>query len=115
MMIDSKMKVLPGPGHRDRREAQGRNREGPSEGSVKRSCESTYRNRIRGVVEQGELAKDSEALVAKAKWRKSGDCAVKVNHLTQGDFASRLKGRRLRKAEREVSRSHSRRREPLKG
>ncbi len=81
MMIDLKMKVLPGPGHRDRREAQGRNREGPSEGSVKRNCESTNRNRIRGAVEQGELAKNSEAPVAKVKRRRSGDCAGKANHL----------------------------------
>ncbi|MFT5199572.1 MAG: hypothetical protein ACI87O_002242 [Planctomycetota bacterium] len=65
MMIDLKMKDLPGPGHRDRREAQGRTRER----SEKRICESTYRNRIRGAVEQGELADGSEALVAKVKRR----------------------------------------------
>jgi len=59
------VQFLPRPGRRKRREAQGTDREGGAEGSVERTCEPTYRNRIRGAVKQGELAKDSEALAAK--------------------------------------------------
>ena len=115
MTVDLKVRVLPGRGRRDRREAQGRPREGWSEGSVERTREPTYRNRIRGAADQGELAIDSEALAAKETRRKSGGCAVKADSLTQGDLALCLKGRRHRMAEREVSRGRSRRREPLKG
>jgi hypothetical protein len=52
------------------------------------------KNRIEGAAEQGERAKDREALVIKAKRRRSGGCAVKECVLTWGDLASRLKGRR---------------------
>jgi hypothetical protein len=52
------------------------------------------KNRIQGAVEQGERANDREALVVKAKWRRSGGCAVKECVLTWGDLALRLKGRR---------------------
>jgi hypothetical protein len=65
------------------------------------------KNRIRGAAEQGERAMDREALVVKAKWRKSGGCAVKECVLTWGDLALRLKGRRKKKSEREVSRGRS--------
>lgn len=64
------------------------------------------KNRIQGVVDQGELARDSEALVVKGRWRKSGGCAVKDRVLTWGDLALRLKGRRC-EPEQEVSRGHS--------
>jgi hypothetical protein len=64
------------------------------------------KNRIEGAAEQGERARSREALVIKAKWRKSGGCAAKECVLTWGDLASCLKGRR-RKAEREVSRGRS--------
>jgi hypothetical protein len=64
------------------------------------------KNRIEGVAEQGERAKFCEALVIKAKWRKSGGCAVKECVLTLGDLASWLKGRRG-DTEREVSRGRS--------
>jgi hypothetical protein len=64
------------------------------------------KNRIKGVVEQGEWAINHEALVIKAKRRRSGGCAVKECVLTWGDLALCLKGRR-RKPEREVSRGHS--------
>jgi hypothetical protein len=64
------------------------------------------KNRIEGAVEQGERARNREALVIKARRRKSGGCAVKECVLTWGDLASCLKGRR-RKPEREVSRGHS--------
>ena len=50
---------------------------------------------------------DREASMAKARRRKSGDRAAKVDVLTWGDLASRPKGRRQRKAEREVSRGRS--------
>jgi len=52
------------------------------------------KNRIQGVVDQGELARDSEALVVKCRGRKSGGCAGKDRVLTWGDLALGLKGRR---------------------
>jgi hypothetical protein len=52
------------------------------------------KNRIEGAAEQGERANDREALVIKAKRRKSGGCAMKECVLTWGDLALRLKGRR---------------------
>jgi hypothetical protein len=45
------------------------------------------KNRIKGAAEQGERARSREALVAKAKWRKSGGCAAKECVLTRGDLA----------------------------
>jgi hypothetical protein len=65
------------------------------------------KNRIEGAAEQGERAHDREALVVKAKRRKSGGCAVKECVLTWGDLALCLKGRRKKKSEREVSRGRS--------
>ncbi|WP_415034331.1 hypothetical protein [Azonexus sp.] len=59
---------------------------------VERNCEPMDRNRIEGVTEQGERAKFREALVIKAKWRKSGGCVEKECVLTRGDLASWLKG-----------------------
>ena len=73
---------------------------------MERSCEPMNKNRIQGAAEQGERAKNREALVAKSKRRKSGGCAVKECVLTRGDLASCLKGRRVH-TEREVSRGHS--------
>jgi hypothetical protein len=52
------------------------------------------KNRIEGAAEQGERAGSREALVIKAKWRKSGGCAVKECVLTWGDLALCLKGQR---------------------
>ena len=52
------------------------------------------KNRIRGVIDQGEQARDCEALVVKGRWRKSGGCAVKDRVITWGDLALCLKGRR---------------------
>jgi len=52
------------------------------------------KNRIEGAAEQGEGAMNREALVIKAKWRKSGGCAAKACVLTWGDLALCLKGRR---------------------
>jgi hypothetical protein len=52
------------------------------------------KKRIRGAVEQGERANDREALVAKARRRRSDSRASTVDALTWGDLASRLKGRR---------------------
>ncbi len=92
MGIDLEVKVLPKTGHSDRSEAQGRNREGSSGGSVERSRGPTNRNLIRGAAEQGERAYGREALVTKAERRRSGGRAVKVDVLTWGDLASCLKG-----------------------
>ena len=61
---------------------------------MERNCEPMNKNRIEGAAEQGERAKFCEALVIKAKWRKSGGCAVKECVLTRGDLALCLKGRR---------------------
>ena len=74
---------------------------------MERNCEPMDKNWIEGVAEQGERAKFREAFVIKARWRKSGGCAVKECVLTRGDLASWLKGRR-RNTEREVSRGRSR-------
>jgi hypothetical protein len=52
------------------------------------------KNRIEGAAEQGERAMNREALVIKAKWRRSGGCAAKGCVFTRGDLASCLKGRR---------------------
>jgi hypothetical protein len=52
------------------------------------------KNRIEGVAEQGERAMNREALVIKARRRRSGGCAAKECVLTWGDLALWLKGRR---------------------
>jgi hypothetical protein len=44
------------------------------------------KNRIEGGAEQGERARNREALVAKAKWRKFGGCAGKECVLAWGDL-----------------------------
>ena len=77
-------------------------------------CEPMDKHRIEGFAEQGERARDCEALVIKARWRKSGGCAAKECVLTRGDLASCLKGRRG-DTEREVSRGHSSRHFGAKG
>ena len=51
-------------------------------GSVERNCEPMNQNRIEGVAKQGERARNREALVIKARWRRSGGCAVKECVLT---------------------------------
>ena len=73
---------------------------------MERSCEPMNKNRIEGAAEQGERAMNREALVIKARRRKSGGCAAKECVLTRGDLASCLKGRRPM-PEREVSRGRS--------
>jgi hypothetical protein len=73
---------------------------------VERSCEPMNKNRIEGAAKQGERAMNREALVIKARWRRSGGCAAKECVLTRGDLASCLKGRRPM-PEREVSRGRS--------
>ncbi len=59
-----------------------------------RSCGPMNKNRIEGAVEQGELASTGEALVTKAKRRRSGGRAVKEWALIWGDLALCLKGQR---------------------
>jgi len=44
--------------------------------------EPMYKNRIEGAAEHGERAMNREAIVTKAKWRRSGGCAVKECALT---------------------------------
>lgn len=44
---------------------------------MERSCEPMNKNRIEGAGEQGERANNREALVIKAKRRRSGGCAAK--------------------------------------
>jgi hypothetical protein len=55
---------------------------------VEQTREPTNRNRIQGVVDQGERAQDREALSAKEPRRKSGGCAGKVTESYLG--SSRL-------------------------
>ena len=71
-----------------------------------RSCEPMNKNRIEGAAKQGERAKDREALVIKARRRRSGGCAAKECVLTRGDLALWVKARRPM-PEREVSRGRS--------
>ena len=54
--------------------------------------EPMYKNRIEGTAEQGERAANREALVIKARWCRSGGCAMKECVLTWGYLASCLKG-----------------------
>jgi hypothetical protein len=49
--------------------------------------EPMNKNRIEGAAEQGEWAKDHEALVTKAKRRRCGGCAMKECVPTWGDLA----------------------------
>ena len=44
---------------------------------MERNCEPMNKNRIEGAAEQGERAINREALVIKAKRRRSGGCAAK--------------------------------------
>jgi hypothetical protein len=59
------VKVLPKADHSDRSEAQLQKGDRLWEGSVERSRRPTYRNRIRGVADQGERANDRKALMVK--------------------------------------------------
>ena len=54
---------------------------------MERNREPTNRNRIQGVVVQGERARDREALSAKGPLRRSGGCAGKVTESYLGDLA----------------------------
>jgi hypothetical protein len=67
--------------------------------------EPMNKNRIEGAVEQGERAKNREALVIEARWRRSGGCAEKECVLTWGDLALNLKGQRRRAGARSQQRS----------
>ncbi len=54
--------------------------------------EPMNKNHIEGAVEQGQRARNREALVIKARQRRCGGCAMKECVLTWGDLASILKG-----------------------
>ena len=101
-----RVQVPPQVDHSERSEAQLHEGDRVWGGSVERSCEPMNKNRIEGAATQGERARNREALVIKAGWRRSGGCAAKECVLTRGDLALRLKGRRLM-PQREVSRSRS--------
>jgi hypothetical protein len=58
--------------------------------------EPMNKNHIEGAVEQGERARNREALVIKAGQRRCGGCAMKECVLTWGDLALILKGKRRR-------------------
>ena len=88
------VKVPPQADHSERSEAQLREGDRPWEGSAERNCEPMDKNRIEGAAEQGERARNREALVIKARRRRCGGCAMKECVLTWGDLALCLKGRR---------------------
>ena len=50
------VQVLPQADHSERSEAQLRKGDRPWRGSVELTCEPMYKNRIQGVVDQGEQA-----------------------------------------------------------
>jgi len=59
------VQVLPQADHSERSETQLRKGDRPWGGSVERTCEPMNKNRIEGDVDQGERAKNREALVVK--------------------------------------------------
>ena len=92
MGADREVEVLRELGHKDPREPQGHDREGVSGGSGERTDGPTNRNRMRGVLDQGERATDRQALVTKERAGKSGGRVGKASELIWGDLASHLKG-----------------------
>src|SRR5215212_9809707 len=115
MGADLEVKVLSSAGHGERSKPQSVGPRGQREGSGARSGGPTNRNRIEGVAAQGERAGDREALVTKARRRRSGGRAAKAEALTRGDLVLRLKGRRSVSRRREVSRGQSSRACPGEG
>jgi hypothetical protein len=73
---------------------------------VERSRAPMNKNRIKGVADQGERARNREAPVTKGKRCRSGGRAVKECVLTWGDLVSRPKGRRCRAGTRSQPRSY---------
>ncbi len=59
------VQVLPQADHSERSEAQLRKGDRSWGGSVERTCEPMNKNRIEGVVDQGERARNREAVVVK--------------------------------------------------
>ena len=53
------------------------------------------KNRIEGAAEQGERAMNREALVIKARRRRSGGCAAKECVVTRGDLAPAPRARSM--------------------
>jgi hypothetical protein len=68
--------------------------------------EPMNKNRIKGVAKQGQWARNHEALVIKAKWRRCGGCAMKVcdSYLGRSRFVPE---RATALPEREVSKGRS--------
>ncbi|MPV59434.1 hypothetical protein CFB46_20550 [Burkholderia sp. HI2761] len=67
--------------------------------------EPMNKNCIEGAAEQGERARNREALVIKAKQCRCGGCAMKECVLTWGGLASCLNGQRRRAGARSQQRS----------
>ena len=67
-------------------EAQGRNREGPSEGSVEQSRDPTNRNRIRGSTGRTSGQAFAKSISINGQNCKSGGCAMKAVGLTPRDL-----------------------------
>ncbi len=59
------VQVLPQADHSERSEAQLRKGDRSWGGSVERTCEPMNKNRIEGAVDQGERARNREAVVVK--------------------------------------------------
>jgi hypothetical protein len=87
-----RVKVPSRVGHNERSEAQLHEGDRVWGGSVERNCGPMDKNRIEGGADQGERARNREALVTKGRRRKSGGRAVKECVLTWGDLALCLKG-----------------------
>ena len=69
--------------------------------------EPMNKNRIEGAAKQGEWAKNHEALVTKARWRRCGGCAMKECVLTCGRSCLMPERATALKPEQEVSRGRS--------
>jgi hypothetical protein len=65
-------------------------------GTVERIHGPMNKNRLSGAADQGERARNREALLTKEERRRFGGGVEKERVLTWGDLALRPKGRRLR-------------------
>src|SRR5262249_48633098 len=88
MGIALEVEVLPKAGHRHRSEAQLRKGDRPWGGSAERSCGLTYRNRIRGGTERGELASEEQPRESRHRRDDDGGTA----RLPTGELAASSRG-----------------------
>ena len=89
-----RVQVSEGGGRSDLSEAPGHSCEGVSGGSVEREERADEQEPDRRRRLLGERANDREAPATERRRRRSGGRALKVDGLTWGDLALRLKGRR---------------------